>query len=219
MSEEIVLLPGVEDRLTTVGQTGSGKTYGALYQLSRFDLKHQRWIIFNTKNEKLINAIPRTHEIGYEIPQKNGLYIIRPRIDEEEELTSFLWKILEEEEIGLFFDEAYMVEFIGAVKPYIALLTQGRTKQIPIISLVQRPIGVTRFVFSEAQFIQVYDLMDYRDYEVTENFMPSVYGKPIPKFNSWYWDGIRKKMFQFAPVPSMNEILTTINSKLFVRKI
>lgn len=219
MTEESALLPSIEDRLTVVGQTGSGKTYGALWHLSKFDLKNQRWIILNFKNEKLINAIPRTHEIGYEIPSKNGLYVVRPGIDDEKELISFLWQIWREENIGLFVDEAYMIEFIGAVKPFIAILTQGRTKNIPVITLLQRPVGVTRFAFSEAQYIQVFDLMDNRDYEVTEEFMPSVYGEPLPKHHSWYWEVGRKKLFQFKPVPKMDEILSTINSKIFTRKI
>lgn len=216
---ETAILPGTSDRITIVGQTGSGKTYDALYILSKFDLKNQRWIIVNTKNEPLIDSIPRAHFIGYEIPKKNGLYIIHPGIDDEKPLTKFLWDILDEENIGLFFDEGYMIEFIGAVRPYIAIMTQGRTKRIPVFSLYQRPIGVTRFSFSEAQYLQVLDLFDYRDYEVLEFYMPKVYGLPLPKYHSWYWDNIRKIMFQMKPVPSIDEIYSTINSKLFTRKI
>ena len=216
---EIPILPGISDRITIVGQTGSGKTHGGLWHLSKFDLKNQRWIIINTKNEKLIDSIPRARFIGYEIPRKNGLYIVHPRIDDEKELTKFLWDILDEEDIGLFFDEGYMIEFIGAVMPYIAIMTQGRSKNIPVMSLYQRPIGVTRFSFSEAQYIQIYNLKDYRDYEVTENWMPSVYGQPLPKHYSWYWDDPRKIMFQFSPVPGIDQIYSTMNTKLFTRKI
>lgn len=216
---DVPILPGQSDRITFVGQTGSGKTHGALYTFSRFDLKNQRWILVNTKNEKLIDNIPRVHFIDYEIPKKNGVYVLHPGIDDEKPLTKFLWDILKEENIGLFFDEGYMVEFIGAVRPYIAIMTQGRSKNIPVMSLFQRPIGVTRFSFSEAQYLQVYDLFDYRDYEVTEFYMPKVYGLPLPKYHSWYWDNQRKIMFQFKPVPSIDEIYSTINTKLFTRKI
>jgi len=212
-------LPNTKDRLTVVGQTGSGKTHGALWHLSKFDLKNQRWIIFNFKNEELINSIPMIREIGYEIPSKPGLYIVRPSINDEERLTEFLWSIWAANNVGCFFDEGYMIEFIGAVKPYIAILTQGRTKHIPVITLIQRPVGVTRFAFSEAQYIQVFDLMDFRDYEVTENYMPSVYELNLPEFHSWYWEVKRKKLVQFSPVPNIDEIFSTIKGKLHSRKI
>jgi hypothetical protein len=214
-------LPGVEDRLTIVGQTGSGKTHGALWQLSKQPIDRMPYVILNFKNEKLIDSIARARHIGYDLPTKPGIYVIHPHIEDEKPLNDFLWKLWERGNCGLYIDEGYMVEFIGAVKPLIAILTQGRTKHIPVITLVQRPVGVTRFIFSEAQYIQVFDLMDSRDYEVVENYMPyDLQGMPqLPKYNSWYFENGTKHLFQFKPVPPIEEIFAVINSKLYSRKI
>lgn len=211
------MLPGNMDRLTEIGCTGSGKTVAALWQLSKKDFKEMPWIILDFKREDFHKV--KARKIGYDIPQDGGLFIIQPRLDEKKKLEDFLWKVWDSRGIGIYIDEAYMVEYMGANEPFIAILTQGRSKFIPMINLAQRPSWISRFVISEAQFIQVFDLTDLRDYETLENFMPGVAGRKLPRFHSWYWDVVRKQLVQFLPVPPKDEIISAINRQLFRRKI
>lgn len=212
-----VRLPGNMDRLTEIGCTGSGKTVAALWQLSKKDFKEMPWVILDFKREDFNDV--RARKIGYEIPEDGGLYIIQPRLDEKKKLENFLWKVWDSRGIGIYIDEAYMVEYMESNEPFIAILTQGRSKHIPMINLAQRPAWISRFVISEAQYIQVFDLTDLRDYETLENFMPKLEGRTLPTYHSWYWDVRQKQLVQFSPVPPKEEIIAAINRKLFRRKI
>lgn len=209
-------LPGNMDRLTELGATGTGKTVGALFQLSKKDFKELPWIILDFKREDFGGI--KAKKIKYDVPDDSGLYIIQPRLDEKKELQDFLWKVWDSHGIGVYVDEAYMIEYMGANEPYIAILTQGRSKHIPMINLAQRPAWVSRFVLSEAQYIQIFDLSDLRDWEVLENYIPYPL-KSLPQFFSWYWDVRKKELVSFSPVPPKQEIISALNKKLFKRKI
>lgn len=210
-------LPGIYDRVAEIGQTGSGKTVFSMWQLSRKDFKELPWIIVDFKREDFAEV--KARKIGYEVPKHGGLYIVQPRIDEKKQLIDFLWKVWDEGNVGVYIDEAYMIDFMGANDPYIAILTQGRSKIIPMFNLVQRPVYVSRFIFSEAQFIQLFTLADKRDYETIESFMPDAARLPLPEFHSWYYDHKKKLLTHFMPSPSKEKVISAINAKLHTRKI
>jgi hypothetical protein len=217
-------LLGPRNRLTVIGRTGSGKTTGILWHLSKQNLRDGiPWLLIDFKGDELIADIRNAHIADFDtVPKEKGLHILRPRLDETEELNKLLWKIWEEENIGVILDEGYMM---SESRAYDALLTQGRTKNIPVITGTQRPVKVSRFVFSEATFIQVYDLNDARDYDIVREFVPDspssapLFSRPLQDYYSWYIDTERKQVFMFKPMPDKAIILATINQQLHTRKI
>lgn len=219
---DVPRLMGVSDRTAIIGATGTGKTVFAKYILSKQDFSPRSksampWIILDFKREDF-NSI-KAEAIGYEIPKKPGLYILQPHLNDEKDLHDFLWDIWNHGRIGIFCDEGYMIPAMNCQKPFRAILTQGRSKKIPMINLSQRPVQIDRFILSEAQFIQVFHLNDVRDYDTVEGLMPSIYELDLPEFHSWYWDVKRKSLIQFSPAPPPEEIEKEINQKLFTRMI
>jgi hypothetical protein len=210
-------LPSVFDRTTVVGRTGSGKTHFGKWLLSKQDLKNFAWVILDFKRQDFNDL--NVKRIKYDIPGFSGLHLVQPRIDEKTQLRDYLWKIWESQGIGIFIDEGYMIPELDAEQPFKAILTQGRSLQIPLITLTQRPSFISRFVFSEASFIVLFDLIDDRDYETVQSFMPDIAAQRLPDYHSWYFDVSRKSIAQFKPVPSQTEIESAINKQLFTRKI
>lgn len=212
-------LPNSSQRLAVCGRTGTGKTVGGLYHISRKDLRRESWVILNFKEDELINSIARARHIEYDWkpPRKGGgVYVLHPSPHETEQVEAFLWRLWENENVGVFADEGYMLSRSSALE---ALLTQGRSKHIPLIICTQRPVWVSRFVFSEADFLQVFDLTDKRDWQTVEQVMPRVEDMPLQQFHSWYYDVARKQLFEFTPVPEPRIIVNEIDSQLFTRKI
>ncbi len=219
-------LPNSTQRLAEIGRTGSGKTVAGVYHLSRKDLREELWAIIDYKSSPndLINNIDNARhiELSWSPPRRQshgsgGLVIVHPLPSDAKQVNDFLWRIWERGNVGVFVDEGYM---LGNMEAFEALLTQGRSMHIPMIVLTQRPSWVSRFVFSEADFFQVFDLTDNRDWITVESFMPAIEKfRSLPEHESWYYDVAKKKMFQFAPVPEPKEILSAINSQLFRRTI
>lgn len=207
------------ERLVTIGRTGTGKTVALLYQLSRRDLKKEKWLILNFKGDTLINSIARAREIDldWSPPRKGGgLFVVRPQPHERDAVDRMLWRVWEEEDTGVMADEGFM---LADSEPYNALLTQGRDKRIPLMTGTQRPVWMSRFVFSEASFFQLFDLSDRRDWLTVEAFMPRVMNVPLEKHWSWYYDVAAKRLFRFTPVPPPKEILANLDAQLTTRQI
>lgn len=167
------------------------------------------------KRDETIGQIPFTKEIGLDdqIPKHSGLYIVRPTPEKDEEaVESYLWKIWAKEKTGIFIDEGYMIPDKSAA--FQALLTQGRSKRIPIVTLTQRPAWLTRFAFSEAEYIQLYALTDERDQKTVKQFMPLPIQRKIPQYHSWWYDNGRDYSAVLKPVPDKDRILNTFYDRL-----
>lgn len=216
MAEPEIYLPNNTHRLTVVGRTGSGKTQAAIWHLSLRDFTERPWIIFNFKGDDLIDMLPYTQELklSANAPTKPGLYIVRPMPHEAEELDAFLWRVWEEENTGLYFDEGYM---IGNIKSFRALLTQGRSKNIPMIVLTQRPVLITRFVWSESDFFQVFSLTNEQDQKTVREWMPFP-DETIPEYHSIYHDVKRNKTVLLGPVPDQKSLLQSFRRRLSVNR-
>ena len=231
MPKEITFrLPRDDEHTAIVGRNGSGKTQMGVYLLSRLDLRNNTWLVLDYKGDELINAIDRARTIDFnEVPSHNGLYVLHSRPDQTDETEAWLWRLWERENAGLYVDEGYMVPNIGA---YNAILTQGRSKRIPTINLSQRPVDVSRFVFSEASHIVVFDLNDSRDEKTVAGFTPRGFvnwlpngleadkdqferGKRLlPKFHSRWWNLKDRRGFLIRPVPEAHKLVDQINGQL-----
>lgn len=215
-------LPNTSSRTVLIGRTGTGKTVAGLWHLSNQNLE-KPWLIYNFKGDEHIESIEKATEVDLNfVPGKRdrGLFVVSPTpydlegtAKERSRVDKQLLKLWERGNVGIFIDETYV---LGDSKALVMCLTQGRSLRIPMILNTQRPVWITRFAFSEASFIQVFDLNDDRDIQTVESFVPLRWDEEIPlqKHQSWYYEIASNKLFRFNPVPNMDEIRKTFDEKL-----
>lgn len=200
-------------RHAIIGATGSGKTQAAVWHLShrRFDL--MPWIIYNFKGDETIDGIPYTTDIGLdEIPTQPGVYIARPLPDETEEIEAHMMGIWHRGGIGVYVDEGYMIARNN--RAFRALLTQGRSKRIPMMVLSQRPVWMDRFVFSESEFFQVFRLQHKKDRAAMGEIIPVDMATQLPEYHSWWYDVGADSTVIAKPVPNVETIYATFERRL-----
>lgn len=210
-------IPDDTNRLSIVGATGSGKTIAEIWHLSMRNLSEKIYVIFNWKGDASIDGIPHAKHITLdEIPIKPGIYIYHPLPDEQDRVEAVMWEIWQRGKIGVVIDEGYMV---GDRNPaFRAILTQGRSKEIPVIVLSQRPVWMDRFVFSESEFFQIFRLQHSKDRKSVQEFIPQPIDKRLPEFHSYYYDVGRDEVKVLKPVPPLDEIYKTFERKLAVTR-
>lgn len=204
--------PDDTQRLTIMGKTGEGKTLAAAWHLAnrRFDLRP--WVIVDFKRDKLLNSIGAQEWTLKKPPSKPGLYIVHPQQSEAKDLEAFMWQMWKQENIGLYIDEGYMID--RASEAFQAILTQGRSKHVPVICLSQRPVWLSRFVVSEADFLQVFWLNDYRDRQTVQSFVPFSMEERLPRFHSRYYDVGQDQHFVLRPVPNESKLRAMFRDRL-----
>jgi hypothetical protein len=211
-----VRFPNNSQHLLILGRNGSGKTQAAIFNLSLRNFDKMPWVIVNTKGDATINKIGKmkgVHNIDLDdTPKRAGLYIVRPVPERDDDLLSnFLMRIWQRGRTGIYADEGYMLPKGGATN---ALLTQGRSKKIPMIILAQRPVWLSRFAFSEASFFQAFDLTTESDRKIARDFMPYDVVESLPPYHSLWYDVNRKRLDKLSPVPGEAELLETFRQRL-----
>lgn len=218
-----IRLPNDQQRILVLGKTGTGKTCAAVWHLSNQDFSRKSWIVLNHKGDDLIDSIEGAEHVDLNFrpnPKKKGLYIYHPVPDfDDQNVTNLLWDIHKMGNIGVYVDEGYMIP--NRDPAFQALLTQGRSKKIPMIILSQRPVWLTRFAISESDFFQVFYLGDERDRKVVQGFIPinletlmqaPVNQQPLlKKFHSVYYDVGANNAIIMSPVPTKDEVLKRFN--------
>lgn len=213
-------LPGDDDRVSIVGKTGSGKTVMGVYLLAATRLwEKMPCVLIDYKGDKLIGAVPaRDIEPDKPVPKAPGLYRLHsnPFLDKDDPVDTFLRRVWDNGETGLFFDEAYMLpdRYGRSSGTLRALFTTGRSRKIPIISLTQRPVDVTRYNFSEASHHVVFRLNDKADRDTVRARVPQAdfddafgEGRTLPRYHSLWYDVDRDTVFRIGPCPDPREIL------------
>lgn len=222
-----VRLPNNSQRTVIVGRTGTGKTVAGLWHLSNYSMMRP-WIVLNFKDDEHIESINKAQHIDFDFvldKKDEGLFVLRVlppdtqgTLKTESRLERFLWKIWERGNCGLFVDECFS---IGQNDAFDSILTQGRSKRIPVIGCTQRPVWVTRFLFSEADFIQVFHLNDERDRNTVEGFTPLVSEdfEQLGKHESYYYDIAENELAKFKPCPPMSATRLIFDEKLPRRRV
>lgn len=212
------VIPGPDKRLTIVGRTGSGKTQGGAFILANENYDQMPWVILDFKREALfselgdyVRELDVTNEKTWVGINQPGLFIVRPMIDQEEEVEAFLWYIWDHENCGVFVDEGYM---IGKSRAYIALLTQGRSKRTPVITLTQRPVFVTQFAYSEADYLMIFKLQRPEDRKRVQDYVDKPLTKRLPEHESYWYDVNQDRLVILRPVPRREVIISTFRNRL-----
>lgn len=207
--------------MAIIGRTGSGKTHAALFQLSQRNFHEMPWIVFDYKIDDLINEIEGAEYISMDLggdtetmheqlPKLPGLYIVQPEPDQD--IEDFLRAIWRKRDTGVYVDEGYMIGQHS--KSFRLLLTQGRSRRTPVITLTQRPVGMDRFALSEADFFQVFSLIDEDDRKRVEKYVPFNLAKTLPKWHSFWYDVKANEITVVGPAPSADVILDTFERRL-----
>lgn len=210
-------VPGTDQRITIIGRTGSGKTQGASFILSQMPFDQIPIVIFDFKREGLFREIPVRElpldnvDAAFSMLNQAGILVVRPTPDDTEPVEELLWAIWEHENCGVFIDEGYM---IGKSRAYEAIMTQGRSKNIPTITLTQRPSWISRFAFSEADYFMIFQINDKRDRDTVAAFINGRIEKRLPPYWSYWYDVSQDRLVVLRPVPGRGVILDTINAKL-----
>lgn len=202
---------GRHQRAIVAGQTGSGKSMLARWLLLR---SAGHWVILNPKWTAAFNDMPDSQIIkGIDFKKitksisENRFTIVNPLADENnytdmDDLIYFLHTNFSN--VGLCVDELYMIHSTSG-RPgqgLIGWLTRGRELKQPFLGLTQRPAWISRFLFSEADFIgnMALNLPEDRKkiYETVGH--PAVKDKLAPYY--WYWYAVAPdKLRRFAPIP------------------
>lgn len=213
------VFPTNTDRSILIGRTGSGKTQAGAWLLSHANFDEQPWIIVDYKYDSLLNEIEGVEHINFKkLPKESGLYIIHPHPHDEYLVDNMFFNIWAQEHTGVFIDEAYMTPNFRRYRGYDAMLTQGRSKHIPIISLTQRPCRVTPFAFSESDYFSVFHLNTRRDQLTVEDYAPISMKKKLPAYHSHWYDVKRDKKYLMQPVENRGTILARFNERLAMIK-
>lgn len=214
-------LPSTTQRTAVIGRTGSGKTRLGWWLLSLAPFDVQPYVLVDYKRESLFASVDRIREIGLkEVPKAPGLYVIRPSVGDEEGMEAWLWKVWERERCGLYIDEGYMLPQ-NPRGAFTAVLTQGRSKHIPVYCLTQRPSWISRFVFSEADFYAVMQLNDERDAKTVQAFIKREKAdvtRELPDFNAYWYDVAKREAFHLLPVEDETLISERIAKRLAPKK-
>jgi len=221
--------PDPDEHAAIVGRNGTGKSQFGAYVLSRRDFKSSSTIILDYKGEELFNGIDRIRDLKptAKIPKEPGLYIVRA-VPGDMDVENLMWRMWERENVGLLVDEGYMVPSADG-GAFQALLTQGRSKRTPVITLSQRPVKVSRFAFSEASHIAVFHLNDKRDQKTIGESLPPGFldwvppefsdeSGRLPKYHARWYNVKDDAGFIVKPVPSADEIIDAINSQLVPKR-
>ncbi len=216
-------LPTDTQRLSIVGRTGSGKTVAAVWHLSNAAFDRMPWVVYDFKRDALLQRIAdlgAEMEIGADhielddLPTRPGIHFVHPHPDDIMPVREQMMKIWEQEHTGVFVDEGYMV--CGPLNPnpaFRSLLTQGRSKHIPMIILSQRPVWLDRFAFSESDYYQIFALNHSGDRKKIQEYIPEDLSERLPPFYSYYHDVSASETVVMKPVPTDDEVLAVFAAR------
>lgn len=197
-------------RAIVAGRTGAGKSSLGTWLLKR---SPGHWLILNPKWTKAYDNLPDAKKIeGIKLKEiarsleENRFTIVNPRNSESRhDILDLLILWLHENftDVGLCIDESYAVHNGGkAGEGLIAWLTRGRELKQSLLALTQRPAWLSKFLFSEAEYICGMSL----NLEDDRKRMKEFTGKDqfllkIPNYK-WYWYDVSNDTLQlFGPVP------------------
>ncbi len=206
-------LPKSDERTVIIGATGSGKTNFGTWLLHTRDWWRRVWFVLDFKGEKLFGELELIPwRFGDPWPENPGLYWVRILPGEEELVSQFFLACYNNENVGVYIDEGYMLPYQD--KWVRACLTQGRSKNIELICLTQRPVKIDVFFFSEASYFGVFNLRVKEDKKRVSEYMDGLEIKRLPQYYCLWYDVAHDESTIFEPVPAPDEIIKLFREDL-----
>jgi DNA helicase HerA-like ATPase len=207
--------PQIDQRTLIVGSTGSGKTTMGAYLLSQAPFDEIPYVMIDYKRDGLLGAIQGKKDITLkDVPKEPGLYHLKPNpVSDDEAMDDWLYKVWGQRNIGLYVDEALRLP-TSRRGAFESILTQGRSLHIPVISLTQRPVDLTRYAFSEANHVIVFRLTDNRDRKKVTEYVPIDVKYRLPEFHSVWYSVDKDTAWTIRPVPEAPALLKVFKERL-----
>lgn len=223
--------PGPEDRVTIVGMTGSGKSTFAMWLFAEYaDFQRKPWLFIDYKQESLISEaieekMCKRIKVSADLPDVPGIFVVNPDSEDgPDPVNDLLRRIYRRGKIGVIVDETTMIPNsrgeANTGGPYQSLLSQGRSKIIPVWSLSQRPAYINRMAFTENNYFCAFRLKSEDDNDKVIREIPKrsaeydyVWNEEIyyPKGHESRWyDANRDISFRLKPCPDPDEILNRL---------
>jgi DNA helicase HerA-like ATPase len=208
-------MPRPDQRVFILGSTGSGKTTMGVWLLSQAPFDQMPYVIVDYKLDDLIKGIKDKRKITFrDIPKEPGLYHLTPNpVSDDDAMEDWMLRIWRNRGIGLYIDEAMRLPMkkSGAFE---SILAQGRALYIPVITLSQRPVNLSRSVLSEANHVVVFRLTDIRDRETVAKYANVQVDYRLKKFHSVWYNVDAHQNYAVSPVPDRATILGTFKERL-----
>lgn len=208
-----IVAPG--KRLIVSGMTGSGKSTLVCWLLNR---SRQHWIIFNPKWTDAYTNLPDSNTLkGFDDKKfmasvKKYKYTII-NFTADESTPQFMDDVLDFihhsfENVGVCLDELYTVHSNGqAGRGLISLLTRGRELKQTFIGATQRPKWISRFCYSEADYVSTMQLNLREDLKTLRDNTGSDYFLEKLGERRWFWYNVAKDdMKKYGPVPLVKKV-------------
>ena len=198
------------ERAIVAGRTGSGKSTLGKWLLLR---SPGHWVIINPKWTKAFDKLPDSEIIkGINLKKidksinENRFTIINPNANESDpETLDLLIKYFHEAytDIGICVDESYAIHTNGRAGPgLIGLLTRGRELKQSFLGLTQRPAFLSKFLFSEAEYIVGMALSMEDDRKRMFEFTgKQIFKDKLPAHEFLWYDVGNDNLRHFNPVP------------------
>lgn len=206
-------LPASDDRTVIIGATGSGKSQFGVWLLSTRDWDRRAWVVLDFKGEKLfaeLGLTPWAIENG--VPTEAGIYWVRVIPNSDAEVSKFFYDCYVAENVGIFIDETYMLPYQD--KWVRACLTQGRSKNIEIIALTQRPVRIDVFFFSEASFMGIMNIRLKKDRDRVAEYTDGLVIKRLPQYHCLWYDVVNDYSVIFEPVPPPDQLIEAFREQI-----
>lgn len=205
-------------RAVVVGRTGSGKSSLAGFLLRQ---SPQQWIILNPKGTKAYDNLPdiiTVHGLDWRKLERamfekgrdkkarwKFINLIPSTVEANFETMDNFLLALHESYTGIGFaaDELYTLNQNGRAGPGLTgWLTRGRELKQSFMGLTQRPAWVSKFIFSEADYIGEMSLVIAEDqkrmYEVTGK---ELMRQNVPQYEWLWYDVGNDRLRHFNPLP------------------
>ncbi len=207
-------LPSIDSdkRAVIAGRTGSGKTTLGRWLLTR---SNQHWVIFNPKHTKGYADLDEAEtlrsfnpsRVDKSIMERKFTIINFPGIEANSEFMDECVEYLHHtfQNIGLCADELYTLHSAGGRQGpgLTGWLTRGRELRQSFLGLTQRPAFVSRFLFSEADYIGGMNLTTKEDRKrMYEHTGQQRFERPLPRHHWLWYDVGRDHLEHWQPVPA-----------------
>jgi len=214
-------------RVIVFGDTGGGKTVFSLWLLSTRNFHEMPWIIVDYKGDKMIRKIgafgAQTVDIKKGPPTRPGLYIVRPDVTEPAEMNDFLLQVWENEATGIYMDEGFMVPQHRPHKAFDHIMTQGRSKNVPVIACYQRSAWLSQFAMASADYFAIFRMKKPEDRDKIAGYVEDAYtmqppglkvNQRLPKHYCLWYENDEDRLTMLSPCPPPDHILETFAARL-----